>query len=234
MATDKLDTYRAKRSAERTPEPFGSGGEAGGRTYVMQKHAARRLHYDFRLEWSGVLLSWAVPNGPSRNPADKQLAVHVEDHPIEYAEFEGIIPAGNYGAGAVIVWDRGRFDWLEDPVTGLEKGKLLFELRGQKLRGRWTLVKIKKAEKEWLLIKERDAFVSENGQDLPQDSVLSGLTLDELKTGHSRSRELQDALHELKATRATIRADAVEVMHAETADKPFTRAGWLFELKYDG
>ncbi|MEX2282643.1 MAG: DNA ligase D [Gemmatimonadota bacterium] len=233
-SSDSLSAYRRKRSAHRTPEPFSGRRSESGNIYVIQKHAARRLHYDFRLELNDVLLSWAVPNGPSRNPADKQLAVHVEDHPIEYAEFEGIIPAGNYGAGAVIVWDRGRFDWLEDPVTGLEKGKLLFELRGQKLRGRWTLVKIKKAEKEWLLIKERDAFVSENGQDLPQDSVLSGLTVDELKSGHSRSREIQDALHELKATRATIRAANVEVMHAETADKPFTRAGWLFELKYDG
>src|SRR5687768_10084549 len=190
MATDKLDTYRAKRSAERTPEPFGSGGEAGGRTYVMQKHAARRLHYDFRLEWSGVLLSWAVPNGPSRNPADKQLAVHVEDHPIEYAEFEGIIPKDNYGAGAVIVWDRGRFSFLEDPDAGLEKGKLLFELRGQKLRGRWTLVKIKKAEKEWLLIKERDGFTSENGRDYPEDSVISGLTLDQLAAGDTPGAEI--------------------------------------------
>src|SRR5688500_19675308 len=133
MATDKLDTYRAKRSAERTPEPFGSGGEAGGRTYVMQKHAARRLHYDFRLEWSGVLLSWAVPNGPSRNPADKQLAVHVEDHPIEYAEVEGVVPAGNYGAGAVSVWDRGRFTRLEDPDDGRGKGKDLCEVRRTEL-----------------------------------------------------------------------------------------------------
>ncbi len=232
--SDALSAYRQKRSADRTPEPFSTGKSESGRIYVIQKHAARRLHYDLRLELNDVLLSWAVPNGPSRNPADKQLAVHVEDHPIEYAAFEGIIPAGNYGAGAVIVWDRGTFTWLEDPVSGLEKGKLLFELRGQKLRGRWTLVKIKKAEKEWLLIKERDGHVNENGQDFPQDSVLSGLTVDELKAGHSRSREIQDVLRELKAIRANVRATEVEVMHAESADKPFTREGWLFELKYDG
>jgi bifunctional non-homologous end joining protein LigD len=233
-SNDALSAYRQKRSADRTPEPFSGRRTESGNLYVMQKHAARRLHYDFRLELNDVLLSWAVPNGPSRNPADKQLAVHVEDHPIEYANFEGVIPAGNYGAGAVIVWDLGTFSWLEDPVAGLEKGKLLFELHGQKLRGRWTLVKIKKAEKEWLLIKERDGFVSDNGKEFPQDSVLSGLTVDELKSGHSRSEELQEKLKALKATPAVVRAESVEVMHAESADKPFTREGWLFELKYDG
>ena len=233
-SSDALSAYRQKRSADRTPEPFSGRRSESGNLYVMQKHAARRLHYDFRLELNDVLLSWAVPNGPSRNPADKQLAVHVEDHPIEYANFEGVIPAGNYGAGAVIVWDLGTFSWLEDPVAGLEKGKLLFELHGQKLRGRWTLVKIKKAEKEWLLIKERDGFVSDNGKDFPQDSVLSGLTVDELKAGHSRSQELQEKLQALKATPAVVRGELVDVMHAESADKAFTREGWLFELKYDG
>ncbi|HSL69100.1 MAG TPA: DNA ligase D [Longimicrobiales bacterium] len=232
--TDPLKRYREKRSAGRTPEPFAGGASETGHIYVIQKHAARRLHYDFRLEVEGVLWSWAVPNGPSRNPADKQLAVHVEDHPVEYAEFEGIIPAGNYGAGAVIVWDRGSFTFLEDPIAGLENGKLLFELKGQKLRGRWTLVKIKKAEKEWLLIKERDAYASEKGQDFPDDSVLSGLTVDELKDGHTRARELADTLRALKAPIGRVAADTVELMLAETADRAFTRAGWLFELKYDG
>lgn len=232
--TDPLKTYRDKRSADRTPEPFSGGASESGRTYVIQKHAARRLHYDFRLELNGALLSWAVPNGPSRNPTDKQLAVHVEDHPVEYADFEGIIPEGNYGAGAVIVWDRGTFSWLEDPETGLEKGKLLFELHGQKLRGRWTLVKIKKAEKEWLLIKERDGFASENGQDFPQDSVLSGLTVDELKQGHSRTAEIEDGLRGSKALPARVDPVTVELMHAETGERAFTREDWVFELKYDG
>jgi bifunctional non-homologous end joining protein LigD len=231
---DPLKTYRDKRSADRTPEPFSGGGSETGCAYVIQKHAARRLHYDFRLELNGALLSWAVPNGPSRNPTDKQLAVHVEDHPVEYVDFEGVIPEGNYGAGAVIVWDRGTFAWLEDPEAGLEKGKLLFELQGQKLRGRWTLVKIKKAEKEWLLIKERDGFASENGQDFPQDSVLSGLTVEELARGHSRSTDLEEALQKSKAARARIQPATVELMQAESADKPFTREDWIFELKYDG
>ena len=202
--------------------------------YVMQKHAARRLHYDFRLELNDVCCHGPYRMGRPAILPTSSLAVHVEDHPIEYAHFEGVIPVGNYGAGAVIVWDLGTFSWLEDPIAGLEKGKLLFELHGQKLRGRWTLVKIKKAEKEWLLIKERDGFVSDNGKEFPQDSVLSGLTVDELKAGHSRSHELQETLRALKATQAVVRADTVEVMHAESADQAFTRAGWLFELKYDG
>src|SRR5262245_20660150 len=133
-----LDEYRRKRSAGRTPEPFGaesaaSESKAGG-AFVVQKHGARRLHYDFRLDMGGVLVSWAIPKGPSLDPAVKRLAVQVEDHPVEYADFEGIIPAGNYGAGAVIVWDRGAWIPIEDPSDGLKKGKLLFELSGYKLR----------------------------------------------------------------------------------------------------
>src|SRR4030081_979192 len=148
-----LSKYREKRHAEHTPEPFGkavpNGRPSTSGIFVIQKHAARRLHYDFRLEMEGVLRSWAVPKGPSLNPADKHLAVAVEDHPLEYGDFEGVIPEGNYGAGAVIVWDRGVWAPLEDVREGFEKGKLLFELRGYKLRGRWTLIKLKKTEKEW-------------------------------------------------------------------------------------
>ncbi|MBI4419789.1 MAG: DNA ligase, partial [Gemmatimonadetes bacterium] len=168
---DPLSTYRAKRSVERSPEPAGVVSPAEGRLFVVHQHAARRLHYDLRLEMGGVLRSWAVPKGPSANPADKRLAVLVEDHPIEYGDFEGMIPEGNYGAGAVIVWDRGRWIPLGDPEEGVKKGKLLFELQGYKLRGKWTLVKLKKGEKEWLLIKERDAFVTTNGDRFPQGSV---------------------------------------------------------------
>ena len=154
-----LDPYRAKRSPERTPEPFGESvegrveGQAGVHgaaspdaplLFVVQQHAARSLHFDLRLEWGGVLLSWAVPKGPSRNCADKQLAVQTEDHPLEYANFEGVIPKGEYGAGAMIVWDRGRLVPVLDIEEGFIKGKLLFELHGYKLRGTWTLVRIKK------------------------------------------------------------------------------------------
>src|SRR5687768_17920822 len=130
---DPLAPYRAKRLLERTPEPAGSLAkppEQGGGLFVVHKHAARRLHFDLRLEMEGVLRSWAVPKGPSYDTADKRLAVLVEDHPLEYGDFEGLIPEGNYGAGAVIVWDRGRWEPVEDPIEGLEKGKLLFDLHG--------------------------------------------------------------------------------------------------------
>src|SRR6266550_7332390 len=141
---DTLSTYRAKRSTDRTPEPFGTVSPVAGNLFVVHKHAARQLHFDLRLEMDGVLRSWAVPKGPSYNTADKRLAVLVEDHPLEYGDFEGLIPEGNYGAGAVIVWDRGQWLPVGDPAEGLAKGKLLFELRGIKLHGMWTLVKLKK------------------------------------------------------------------------------------------
>ena len=232
---DALSTYRAKRSADRTPEPFGTvAASAGAGRFIVHQHAATRLHFDLRLEMDGVLKSWAVPKGPSRNPADKRLAVHVEDHPIEYGEFEGIIPEGNYGAGAVIVWDRGLWVPLEDPVEGMQKGKLLFELRGYKLKGVWTLVKIKKGVKEWLLIKERDGYVSTNGDQYPPGSVLSGLTVEELRDGASKTAKLVAELKRLKAPRRAVRAEDVPPMLAETREEPFTRAGWLFEVKLDG
>ncbi len=208
--SDALSAYRAKRSVERTPEPAGVVGVLPGRLFVVHKHAATRLHYDLRLEMEGVLRSWAVPKGPSRNQADKRLAVLVEDHPIEYGDFEGKIPEGNYGAGAVIVWDRGMWVPIEDIAQGLEKGKLLFELRGYKLKGKWTLVKIKKGVKEWLLIKERDAqAVAADGDAFPQGSVLSGLTVEELKAGVDRAAALRDELEEAGASRRKVRAKDV-------------------------
>jgi bifunctional non-homologous end joining protein LigD len=235
-SADALSTYRAKRSADRTPEPFGTvaaGVGAGGR-FIVHQHAATRLHFDLRLEMDGVLKSWAVPRGPSANPADKRLAVHVEDHPIEYGDFEGIIPEGNYGAGAVIVWDRGTWVPLEDPEAGMAKGKLLFELRGYKLHGVWTLVKIKKGVKEWLLIKERDAYVSKNGDHFPAGSVLSGLTVEELKNGADKAAKLRATLKRWKAPRRPVRPEDVPPMLAETREQPFSRAGWVFEVKLDG
>src|SRR5215210_643427 len=191
---DALAAYRAKRSPDRTPEPFSGVAAPGGRSFVVHKHAARNMHFYLRLEWNGVLLSWAVPRGPSYDMADKRLAVKVEDHPLEYGDFEGVIPAGNYGAGGIIVWDRGEWVPLEDWRAGLEKGKLLFELKGYKLHGKWTLVKIKKTEKEWLLIKERDAWVKSPGDQFPEASVLSGLTVEEMKTGASPATRLRAAL----------------------------------------
>src|SRR5713101_7144730 len=184
-----LEEYRRKRRFDRTSEPPGEKTSQPGSLFVVQKHAARRLHYDFRLEADRTLKSWAVPKGPSLNPADKRLAVQTEDHPLEYGDFEGLIPEGNYGAGAVIVWDRGVWVPLEDAHEGMQKGKLLFELRGYKLRGKWTLVKIKRGEKEWLLIKEKDGYVQPDSA-LPPESVLSGLTVEELKAGKDRAEPI--------------------------------------------
>ncbi|OLC08824.1 MAG: DNA ligase D [Gemmatimonadetes bacterium 13_1_40CM_70_11] len=236
--SDPLSAYRAKRSLDRTPEPGSRAAAAAplvGGLFVVHKHAATRLHWDLRLEMDGVLQSWAVPKGPSRDPADKRLAVHVEDHPIEYGDFEGIIPEGNYGAGAVIVWDRGAWVPIEDPHAGLAKGKLLFELKGYKLRGVWTLVKIKRGEKEWLLIKERDGDVKVGGDaPFPEESVLSGVTVEDLKGGRDRAAPIRKELAKLRAPERVVRAADAEPMLAETREAPFTKAGWLFELKLDG
>ena len=230
---DKLGPYRAKREAGRTPEPF--GGQTADRPgfFVVQKHAARSLHFDFRLELDGVLVSWAVPKGPSLDPKDKRLAVHVEDHPLEYGEFEGTIPKENYGAGAVIVWDKGLWTALEEPREGMKKGKLLFNLAGYKLRGRWTLVRTKRSEKDWLLIKERDGHVRE-GAELPQESVVSGMTVEELRDGPTRARDVEAELVRLKASRRVVPAREIDWMLAEGREAPPSGKGWLFEIKYDG
>ncbi|HVS09163.1 MAG TPA: DNA polymerase ligase N-terminal domain-containing protein, partial [Planctomycetota bacterium] len=235
-----LGAYHEKRSAGATPEPAGRLGQPGGRHFVVQKHAATRTHFDLRLEHDGVLKSWAVPKGPSYDTGEKRLAVHVEDHPVEYAEFEGIIPKGNYGAGAVIVWDIGHYIPLEPINEGFEKGKLLFELRGHKLRGRWTLVKIKKAEKEWLLIKERDGLARPGEpDDFVESSVFSGLTVEELGEGVDPREPALARLEELKGEGAAVRRarlsiDDAGLMLAERREKPFSDPGWVFELKYDG
>jgi bifunctional non-homologous end joining protein LigD len=228
-----LESYRAKRKADRTPEPFGAA-QTGGQRFVVQQHAARRMHYDFRLEFDGVLKSWAVPKGPSPNPADKRLAVHVEDHPVDYVNFEGLIPPDNYGAGAVIVWDRGQWVALNDIAAGFDKGKLLFELRGHKLRGKWTLVKTKRGKNEWLLIKERDAYATDKGtDDYPHDSVLSGRTVAQVAGGDPRGGEIGARLRKLKCARRDVRATELKPMLAMPG-KPFTDPRWVFELKYDG
>ncbi len=233
--TRELATYRAKRDPGRTPEPFGEAVDSQGPLrFVVQQHAARRLHWDLRLEWEGVLLSWAVPKGPSYDTADKQLAVQTEDHPLDYADFEGVIPKGEYGGGAMIVWDHGRWTPLEDPGEGLEKGKLLFQLHGYKLRGAWTLVKMKKTQRDWLLIKERDEWAQGGGRELPPESVFSGLTVEELAQVSQRAVALRGTIERAGAPRRAVDPAKAKPMLAETADKPFSRAGWLFELKYDG
>jgi bifunctional non-homologous end joining protein LigD len=237
-ASRGLDRYRAKRAASRTPEPFDTRG-ARPRLFAVQQHQARRLHYDFRLEWNGVLLSWAVPKGPSLDPAEKRLAVHVEDHPLDYADFEGVIPEGNYGAGAVIVWDLGRWTPLEDPEQGLASGKLDFVLHGHKLRGRFALVRTggrraaTAGSKEWLLFKKPDGSAGSDA-DLSPRSVLSGLTIEERQAGVRRDAALAPRLAKLGAPRGPVRAADVGVMLAEPWPAPFSGKGWLFEIKYDG
>ena len=181
-----LREYHRKRNFAITPEPKGEEGKTGGRSFCIQKHAATRLHYDFRLEMEGVLKSWAVPKGPSYDPADKRLAMHTEDHPLDYGGFEGIIPEGQYGGGTVLLWDRGTWTPLEDPHKGYRAGKLKFRLDGEKLRGGWTLVKIRGRdarddEKTWLLIKENDE-TARPGYDVAKDRPESVATGRDLET----------------------------------------------------
>lgn len=189
---EPLDAYRRKRDFRRTPEP--GGGEAGARRresarFVVQKHAARRLHYDFRLEVDGVLKSWAVPKGPSWDPKQKRLAVATEDHPLEYQDFEGVIPEGQYGAGPVIVWDRGTYRNLSGiPMAeAIAAGHVAFWLEGQKLQGGWALTRFRPGRDElWLLVKMVDEYADPRRDATADDrSVLSGRTLADLETSAS-------------------------------------------------
>src|ERR1700756_1036789 len=164
-----LEKYKEKRNFKVSPEPSGKSHDAAGSRrdllYVIQKHRATQLHYDFRLEWAGTLLSWAVPKGPSLDPSVKRLAMQVEDHPIEYASFEGVIPAGEYGGGTVMVWDKGTWEPEQpDPQAAMEKGDLKFTLHGKKLKGSWVLVRTRGfgggSKPSWLMIKHRDQYAS--------------------------------------------------------------------------
>ena len=194
-----LETYRKKRNFAATAEPKGAAPVAGSDIFVVQKHDATRLHYDFRLALDGVLKSWAVTRGPSLNPGEKRLAVAVEDHPLEYADFEGTIAKGEYGGGAVIVWDNGTWAPLGDAHKGLKKGHLEFELHGQKLHGRWHLVRMhgKPGEKRenWLLIKGDDEFArAADEADILEErpeSINTGRTIDELE-GRSAGLVVED------------------------------------------
>lgn len=232
---NRLTEYRRKRDPSRTPEPFGSGTRSRSRGFVVQKHSARGLHYDLRLEWEGALLSWAVPKGFSLNTQEKRLAVRTEDHPLEYLDFEAVIPEGNYGAGPMIVWDRGWWVPLEDPAVGLAKGKLLLELRGYKLKGIWTLFQTKKDPKQWLLLKKPDAWADPNPDPgFDEASVLSGLTVEELEEAPAKDRAILEELAQSDVPILKIPPEKIDVMLAETIRQPFSRPGWLFELKYDG
>ncbi len=237
----KLEEYRKKRQFERTTEPPGTETAAKSEnTFVVQKHAARRLHYDFRLAIEGTLKSWAVPKGPSLNPSDKRLAVQTEDHPLDYANFEGNISEGNYGAGTVMVWDRGTFqvEGKTDANEQLRRGEIKFGLNGEKLRGSFVIVKLKNSEKqnEWLMIKHKDSSADPDWNiDQHDGSVLTGRLLTEIKA-EEPPKHGPSPLHaaELEGARKAAIPTRMAPMLATLSERPFSDPGWLFEIKWDG
>lgn len=249
-----LEEYKRKRHFKKTPEPPPKvARSAAGNSYLIQKHAATRLHYDFRLELDGVLLSWAVPKGPSYDPAQKRLAVHVEDHPLEYGKFEGTIPKGEYGGGTVMLWDRGTWSPIGDARESYRKGNLKFELHGERLKGRWVLVRMGKpaeaGKENWLLIKEQDELAQPGSDSATVDeftvSVDSGRSMDEIAAARSRvwhsnrredSEEIVDT-PDLKTLKGARRKSLPAIMQPQLAtlvDRAPTEAGWVHEIKYDG
>ena len=215
-------------------------GQEHGDTFVVQKHRATRLHYDFRLAIDGTLKSWAVPRGPSQSHGDKRLAVQTEDHPLDYANFEGKIPEGNYGAGTVMVWDRGTFhvEGNLDALKQLEKGEIKFSLNGEKLRGSFVLVKLKQSEKgnEWLMIKHKDAAEDSSWKiDEHDGSALTGRTIEEIKEELPPKRRLVPIRpEELDGAQKNAMPSRVEPMLATLSDRAFSDPNWLFEIKWDG
>jgi len=236
-----LESYHEKRRFQRTPEPQGKvEATPAGNLYIIQKHAASHLHYDLRLELDGVLKSWAVPKGPSIKPSEKRLAVHVEDHPIEYGSFEGTIPEGEYGAGTVMLWDRGTWEPEGDPHAGYAKGDLKFKLHGEKLKGSWVLARMKgkaggEEGKNWLLIKKRDDAAISGPEPEPVEamklSVASGRTMEEIS---SRNDRFWISPSGLPGARRAEQPEFLRLQLATPADKPPQGENWLHEIKYDG
>jgi bifunctional non-homologous end joining protein LigD len=248
-----LKEYKAKRKFKNTPEPEGKveKKESEKLRFVIQKHHASHLHYDFRLEMEGVLKSWAIPKGPSMNPADKRLAMMVEDHPIEYGSFEGIIPAGNYGAGTVMIWDEGTYEPLEKEEgeddekalrRGLKQGNLKFIMHGQKLNGAFALVRTKRTEKgnDWLLIKKKDDYSTDQDISAKDKSVKTKRTLDQIKEQSGKgatvwhsSRDHAEVVIPDGASKSSFPHEVAPMM-ASLADSAFDSNDWLFEIKWDG
>ncbi|TCL68315.1 DNA ligase D [Rhizobium sp. BK251] len=253
-----LETYQSKRDFKKTPEPKGAKAPGKGFSFVIQKHDATRLHYDFRLEMDGVLKSWAVTKGPSLDPEDKRLAVHVEDHPLDYGDFEGIIPKGQYGGGTVIVWDRGTWKPIGDPRKGYAKGHLEFELDGEKLHGRWHLVRMQPREGEkrenWLLIKGDDAEARHDGFDILEelpDSAKTGRSLEEVAedpdkvwnskpkgkatvTARKKAAPAAKATQFPKGAKKAAMPDFIEPALTKLKPKPPAGERWVHEIKFDG
>jgi len=250
-----LREYKSKRKFGKTPEPKPEVRPEGDHLiFVVHKHAARNLHYDLRLELDGVLKSWAVPKGPSLDPSQKRLAMMVEDHPLDYKDFEGVIPEGNYGAGSVIIWDRGFYhhssakDKKEGEKLlrdGLKKGDVKFVLKGEKLQGEFALVRMRNDEKSWLLLKKKDRYASELSILKENRSVVSGKTLEEVseagpgksfkqkKLGQIRLREALEE-EDLKDAPVNPMPHNINPMLATLIKKPFDHPDWIFEMKWDG
>src|SRR5215211_6841263 len=249
-----LAPYVAKRNFAATPEPAGRAGKAAGDRFCVQKHDARRLHFDLRLELDGVLKSWAVTRGPSLVPGDKRLAVHTEDHPLEYLTFEGVIPQGEYGGGTMIVWDEGRWAPEGDPRAGYKNGHLAFALDGRRLKGRWHLVrtrpKPREKKEQWLLLKADDGFARPPGPEITAQettSVLSGRTNDELAAGGevradhaerakvaSERKRAPPDLARVPGARKGILPPFVEPCLATLAAHAPVGGEWVHEIKFDG
>jgi len=249
-----LQTYNQKRKFDKTPEPKGEAAATAGNSFVVQKHDARRLHYDFRLEMDGVMKSWAVTKGPSLDPNEKRLAVHVEDHPLSYADFEGIIPKGQYGGGTVIVWDRGTWSPIGDPKKAYRKGHMEFELDGEKLKGRWHLVRMKGKPEEkrenWLLIKAHDEEASET-IDLVEEatnSVKTGRSIEQVAeypkdTWNSRdvsskarsNKTTGKQVHDFpKGSHKAAMPSFIKPALATLKNNAPEGSRWLHEIKFDG
>lgn len=242
---EELKEYRGKRRFDRTPEPPGGMGTGRGGIFVVQKHAASHLHYDFRLEMEGVLKSWAVPKGPSSDPSVKRLAMRVEDHPLEYASFEGIIPKGEYGGGTVMIWDSGLWQPEGDSAAGLHAGVLKFSLAGTKLHGRWMLVRGRSDEtgrESWFLIKERDEFAGEGDLTLLDLSSATGRTMEEIARQREAVWTPEEGLAEgtlsaqgpVSGAVPSLLPEFVEPQLALLVKSPPKGDGWIHEIKHDG
>jgi len=243
MADSSLKTYRGKRNFDRTPEPAGSLPAEDGNRFVVHKHSATADHYDLRLEYGGVLKSWAVPKGPSLNPDDKRFAVETEDHPLDYIDFEGVIPEGEYGGGPMIVWDQGTWAPMDDVEKSLKSGAFKFRLVGEKLKGGWMLARLKKKPGEtkqgWLLIKEHDLAVDREHDILLErpESVKSGLRIEELVASKPEAKALVLRPGKLKgAVKAPMPAGLAPQLATSAPSPPRDSANreWLHEIKLDG